>query len=207
MNFKMAKKYYAYYLIDGGKAGISDSWDECSEIVKGVKARYKSFKTQKEAEDWLQLGANYEIKTTNKKALDKEALYFDAGTGRGIGVEVRVTDYTGSSILHKILSEEKISEHGNYVLKKGRTNNYGELVGIYAALKYALANGVRKIYGDSKLIIDFWSKGRCNKDKLETDTVELIKKVSDLRKKFEKDNGKIEYISGDYNPADLGFHK
>ena len=26
-------------------------------------------------------------------------------------------------------------------------------------------------------------------------------------KKFEKDNGKIEYISGDYNPADLGFHK
>ena len=35
MNFKMAKKYYAYYLIDGGKGGM----DECSEIVKGVKVR------------------------------------------------------------------------------------------------------------------------------------------------------------------------
>ncbi|MBP9477170.1 MAG: ribonuclease H family protein [Sebaldella sp.] len=203
----MAKKYYAYYLVDGGKMGISDSWDECSEIVKGVKAKYKSFKSQKEAQEWLDLGANYEIKTTNKKELDKEAIYFDAGTGRGIGVEVRVTDYSGNSLLHKILSEEKISEHGNYVLKTGRTNNFGELVGVYAALRYALANEIKKIYGDSKLIIDFWSKGRYNKDNLESDTVELIKKVTVLRKEFEKSNGKIEYISGDYNPADLGFHK
>ena len=203
----MAKKYYAYYLVDGCKMGISDSWDECSEIVKGVKAKYKSFKSQKEAQEWLDLGANYEIKTTNKKELDKEAIYFDAGTGRGIGVEVRVTDYSGNSLLHKILSEEKISEHGNYVLKTGRTNNFGELVGVYAALRYALANEIKKIYGDSKLIIDFWSKGRYNKDNLESDTVELIKKVTVLRKEFEKSNGKIEYISGDYNPADLGFHK
>ena len=105
------------------------------------------------------------------------------------------------------LSEEKISEHGNYVLKTGRTNNFGELVGVYAALRYALANEIKKIYGDSKLIIDFWSKGRYNKDNLESDTVELIKKVTVLRKEFEKSNGKIEYISGDYNPADLGFHK
>ena len=63
----MAKKYYAYYLVDGGKMGISDSWDECSEIVKGVKAKYKSFKSQKEAQEWLDLGANYEIKTTTSR--------------------------------------------------------------------------------------------------------------------------------------------
>ena len=54
---------------------------------KRSESKISSFKTQKEAQEWLNFGVNYEIKTTNKKALDKEVLYFDVGTGRGIGVE------------------------------------------------------------------------------------------------------------------------
>ena len=203
----MAKKYYAYYLVENDESGILENWKECEQLVKGQKARYKSFPTRDEAEKWLGSGAEYEIKQKKKPELEKNALYFDAGTGRGIGVEVRVTDYKGNSLLLKMLSPEKVSVHGNYVLKEGRTNNYGELVGIYMALKYAAKKGIKVIYGDSKLILDYWSKGIFNRDKLEEDTVKLIEEVTRLRKEYEKNGGKAAHISGDYNPADLGFHK
>ena len=203
----MAKKYYAYYLVESNESGILESWKECEKLVKGQKSRYKSFLSQGEAEKWLNSGAEYEIKSKKAPELEKNALYFDAGTGRGIGVEVRVTDYKGTSLLPKILPAEKVSVHGNYVLKKGRTNNYGELVGIYIALKYAAKKGIKLIYGDSRLILDYWSKGIFNRDKLEEDTVDLIEKVTKMRKEYEENGGKAEHISGDHNPADLGFHK
>lgn len=44
---------------------------------------------------------------------------------------------------------DKLNEHGNYYLSKKRTNNYVALVGLYGALKYAIKNGIKKIYGDS----------------------------------------------------------
>lgn len=203
----MAKKYYAYYLVENSENGILTEWKECELLVKGRKARYKSFTSRDEAQKWLDSGAEYEVKSKNAPKLEKDAVYFDAGTGRGIGVEVRVTDYKGTSLLPQILSGEKVSRHGNYLLKKGRTNNYGELVGIYIALKYAEKKGIKLICGDSRLVLDYWSKGIFNKDKLEEETVKLIEKVTDLRKKFEKNGGRAEHIPGDYNPADLGFHK
>lgn len=105
------------------------------------------------------------------------------------------------------MDKSKINDYGNYYLSEGRTNNFGELTGLYAALKYALRYDINKICGDSSLIIDYWSKGRYNKDSLEEDTINLIKKVTLLRTEFERKKGKIEKISGDVNPADLGFHK
>ena len=56
-------------------------------------------------------------------------------------------------------------------------------------------------------MLDYWSMGRYNAGNLESDTIELIKKVTLMRKKFENQNGIIKKISGDINPADLGFHK
>ena len=52
-----------------------------------------------------------------------------------------------------------------------------------------------------------FSMSRFNANNLEMDTIELIKKVSKLREEFERENGKIKKISGDVNPADLGFHR
>ena len=205
----MSGKFYAYYILEENTQGIINSWEECSGLVKGKSARYKGFKSLSEAEEWLKNGANYEIKKTTKKAveeLDREAVYFDAGTGRGMGVEVRVTNYKGEPLLKDIMPLKKISKHGNYFVKEGRTNNFGELVGIYLALLYSAANDIKKIFGDSKLVIDYWSLGRYNKE-LDQDTKDLILKVKKMRKVFEENNGKVLYISGDENPADLGFHK
>lgn len=201
------KKYYAYFLVDSNESGILETWQECEKLVKGTKSRYKSFTSYNEAEKWIKSGAEYELKEKSTPLLEKNALYFDAGTGRGIGVEVRVTDYKGVSLLPRILSKEKVSEHQNYILKEGRTNNYGELVGMYIALKYALKKEIKIVCGDSKLVLEYWSKGIFNKDKLENETIELIGKVAELRKEFEQNGGRAEHISGDFNPADLGFHK
>ena len=182
-------KIYAYYLLDSKESGIFYTWNECQQKVNGKKARYKSFKSETEAQEWLKSGAEYEKKEKKNESLflelDKEGIYFDAGTGRGEGVEVRLTDYDGNSLLHEILDASKINSYGNYKLSEGRTNNFG----------------------DSNLVIEFWSRVKYNSDGLEKDTIDLIKRVTSLRAEFEKNGGKVKKISGDVNPADLGFHK
>ena len=206
------KKFYAYFIIDTNENGILENWSDCQRKVSGKKARYKSFKTFLEAEKWLNSGANYEKKekadlTELYSELDQNAIYFDAGTGRGNGVEVRLTDFNGNSLLYKIMNEKNINEFGNYYVADTRTNNFGELVGIYTAFVYAKKYGTKVICGDSSLIIEYWSKGRYNSSNLENDTIELIKKVTLMRHEFEKKGGTVKKISGDVNPADLGFHK
>ena len=206
------KKFYAYFIIDTNENGILENWSDCQRKVSGKKARYKSFKTFLEAEKWLNSGANYEKKekadlTELYSELDQNAIYFDAGTGRGNGVEVRLTDFNGNSLLYKIMNEKNINEFGNYDVADTRTNNFGELVGIYTAFVYAKKYGTKVICGDSSLIIEYWSKGRYNSSNLENDTIELIKKVTLMRNEFEKKGGTVKKISGDVNPADLGFHK
>ena len=202
----MGKKYYAYYIVSSNKKGICDDWDICKNIVQGEKSRYKSFKTKEEAENWLNAGAEYIKKEEVKKNLP-EGIYFDAGTGRGIGVEVRVTSKDGNSLLEKLLPKEKINEFGNFLMPKGATNNFGELAGIYFALEIAFKEKIFNIYGDSSLVIEYWSKGFIKKDNVSSKTYELAMKVRERREHFESIGGKITHISGDFNPADLGFHK
>ena len=192
-------KIYAYYLLDSQESGIFYTWNECQQKVKGKKARYMSFKSEKEAQKWLKTGAEYEKKEKKNESLflelDRNGIYFDAGTGRGEGVEVRLTDYDGNSLLYEILEASKINSYGNYKLSEGRTNNFGELTGLFAALKYAKKNNIKVICGDSNLVIEYWSRGRYNSDGLEKDAVELIKKVTLLRTEFEKND--IIFVNND----------
>ena len=206
------QKFYAYFIINTNENGILENWAECQKKVSGKKARYKSFKSLLEAQEWLNSGANYEKKekkdlTKLYSELEREAIYFDAGTGQGNGVEVRLTDFDGNSLLYKIMNEKNINEFGNYYVADTRTNNFGELVGIYTAFVYAKKYGAKIICGDSSLVIEYWTKGRYNSSNLESDTVELIKKTALMRNEFEKRGGTVKKISGDVNPADLGFHK
>ena len=195
-------KFYAY-LVDG-KMGVTDNWPECQKLVMGKNgAKFKSFTTKDEAQRWLTAGAKYEI----KHLADKDGIYFDAGTGAGNGVEISVTDKHGKSLLSKVLPKAKINNRGFYLLGKEVTNNLGELLACRYALEIALKDGEKNIFGDSKLVIDFWSKGYIKKDNLPEETIELAFEIKKLRYRFEQDGGKIELISGASNPADLGFHK
>ncbi len=203
---KKSKKYYAYNLFEIGKAGIVTSWDECKNITAIGKARYKSFKTYEEAKEWLDMGGRYLSETEIRMGLP-DGIYFDAGTGRGIGTEVRVTDKMGNSLLHKLLPQEKVNAHGNYLTKEGSTNNFGELLGLYCALKIAIEENILNIYGDSNLVISYWSKGLIKRESQKKETLDLAEKVVTLRRRYESIGGQIQHISGDINPADLGFHK
>ena len=216
----MAKqKYYAYFFSEDNK-GIVNSWSECEKIVLGTKARYKSFIDKTEGQDWLNSGAIYEKKISLKSSTSpnlEKGIYFDAGTGRGIGVEVRITNEYKENILEKIPIEELENllrgtswiknQFGNIQVEKGKTNNFGELIGFYFALNCAKNLKCNAIFGDSRLVIDYWSLGRFHESNLEKETIKYINKVILLRKEFEQNNGIIKHISGDINPADLGFHK
>lgn len=204
--FKKVNKIYACYYVDENRGEIFYSWEKCQKKVKEKKSRYKSFKTYEEGAEWINKGGRYTNKNEVKKNLP-EGIYFDAGTGRGIGVEVRVTDKYGNSILSEVLSEEKINKFGNYHLSNGETNNLGELIGIYFALQIAMKKKVFNIYGDSFLVINYWSKGFIKRENVNEKTYDISMRVRKKREIFENLGGKIEHISGDFNPADLGFHK
>ena len=206
----MATKYYAFIIDNENYSKIVTSWPECQNATKGKNARYKSFKTELEAKEWLKNGGLYEdkkLKIQEAKNKLEDGIYFDAGTGRGIGVEVRVTNRLGISLLDNILPEKMINEFGNYLAPQGSTNNYGELIGVFLAIDIALRERNFKIFGDSKLIIDYWSKGHYNKSSLNEKTINLIMKTAEKRVQFESLGGTIQHVSGDINPADLGFHK
>ncbi len=196
------KKFYAY--LAKGKSGIIDDWSACDKIVSGVpNAKFKGFETREEAERWLGAGANYNI----KHIAAENGIYFDAGTGRGSGVEISITDEKGNNLLDKVLPKTHINHYGKHWVFKDVTNNFGELLACKYALQIALKEGIKKIFGDSKLIIKFWSKGYIKEKVISAETVNLAKEVKRLRNEFEKKGGEIKYISGLSNPADLGFHK
>lgn len=198
-------KLYAWYNSNVDN-GIDKDWNTCKERKA---LRYKSFKTLEEAKLWLENGAKYEKPNIELN----DGVYFDSGTGRGRGVtEVRVTDKDKNSLLNYLITPKfeeflkskgwKINEFNNIELDADKSNNYGELLGMYLALEIARKLGYTDVYGDSKLVIYYWSKGSYNE--LPKETVKLIKQVTKNRKNF---GGNIRYINGDYNPADLGFHK
>jgi ribonuclease HI len=201
------KKFYAY-LLPSGKSGVTDDWKVCESMVSGIHgARYRGFPSGQEARAWLSAGARYEVKL--QKRLEP-GIYFDAGTGRGNGVEISVTDETGKNLLHKALSKKELNAFGkhNVVLDDGEaTNNYGELLALRYALAIAKKEKKKHIFGDSKLVIDHWSRWHVKRKELPEETVRLADEVAKLREAFEEWGGVIHRISGGDNPADLGFHR
>lgn len=196
----MKKKYYAYQIND--KKGVVDSWPECQSIVSGKQGvKYKGFENKEDANNWLSAGADYAIKHVGRE----KGVYFDAGTGGGKGTEINVTNEDGKSYLKDIFPDESTNEKGHYCLP-GKTNNYGELMACKYALEIAISKKEKKIFGDSKLVLDYWSKGFI-KSSLPSETIELAHEVKKLRKEFELTGGEMIHISGGRNPADLGFHK
>jgi len=204
-------KYYAYLVPaasarDKSVQGVTDDWKKCEKMVIGkTGARFKAFDNREDAEGWLAHGAVYEAKPVVKL---ERGIYFDAGTGRGEGVEVSVTDEKGKNLLHKAVSKYELNQFGKHLIaNEAATNNYGELLALRYAIEIAKKMRVKKIFGDSRLVIDYWSKWRIKRNELPEETVELASEVAKMREAFEAHGGTIERIGGGHNPADLGFHR
>lgn len=207
------KKFYAYFIPAAGPKGsfaqgVTDSWAVCEKHVSGkAGARFKAFDAKADAEAWLGHGAMYEPKAARPRPDLWPGIYFDAGTGRGEGVEISVTDERGRNLLHKAIPRAELNPFGKHLAGEEATNNYGELLALRYALEIARKERVKHIFGDSRLVIDYWSQWRIKRKDLPFATVALADEVSRLREAFEETGGTVARISGDHNPADLGFHR
>lgn len=199
--------YYAIFFVEEVKSLIVFDLKMQKEFTKDRENITRAFDTVVEANKWLRsMEQNYITEMQN--LLKEDTIFFDMGTGRGIGAEVCVSDYLGNSLIEK-LSEYKnlINGYGNYNLGEISNIMYGELFGLYLALLIATKDDFyKKIAGDNLGVINTWSKGEKISSKISQEEKELIDKVVLLRKKFESNGGKMLYIKGDINPADLGFH-
>lgn len=94
---------------------------------------------------------------------------------------------------------------------KVQQNNGAELIALVIGLRLAIVDStIKKVYTDSQLLQQWWSKGHVNsKTWKDMDPIKqkYITECKFLREAFEKNGGCIEHISGDYNLADLGYHK
>jgi ribonuclease HI len=188
---------------------VADSWPACEARTSGRNARFRGFPTESEAWAWLRAGARYDFRPKEDRARDfpEEGIFFDAGTGGGGGTRARVTDRDGVPLAHLACEVDDLTPEGNVRLP-GRTNNFGELYACNLGLRVAMHLGSSRLYGDSKLVINYWSLGHVSmKMADQRELVALARETASLRKNFEKSGGVVERISGDINPADLGFHK
>lgn len=212
----MAKaKVYAAFNPKTGESLTFDSWSECEACVKGKPFRYRGFATLSEAKAWLKSGAEYDDPKIKQEALmkqyaelDRNALFCDSGQVSGKNTEVNISDFNGNSLIKDVrasTSYGKFNENGYLELPEGKSNNYGELLAVYLALVYAANKDVKTIYSDSRIVLDYWSVGAYNVD--DEETVKLIKDVYLMRRGYELGGGRILWVSGDVNPADLGRHK
>ncbi|PIE02672.1 MAG: hypothetical protein CSA81_05820 [Acidobacteria bacterium] len=142
------KKVYLVQMPDGELRTFS-TWPDCEKAVKGTPLKFAGGLTYEQALNKLR--RMKAIKPTNKEQCRKpafsgkkgdyptEGLCSDGGTRGNPGqAEYQVSDIIGNTILHK-----KLGVH---------SNNYAELAGIGAMVKYAIQSRETHIlWTDSKI--------------------------------------------------------
>lgn len=143
-----SKKYYTVWA--GHMPGVYDSWEACQRQIKNYPAaKYKSFKTRKEAEKALSDSYNAHVGKSagsiksinpNHKSIIKNSISVDAACSGNPGIMEYRAVYTDS--------KKEIFHQGPF---KDGTNNIGEFLALVHALALAKKlNNNTIIYTDSK---------------------------------------------------------
>lgn len=136
----MAVKYYA--VKKGKMPGIYYSWNECKTQVDGFSgAEYKSFKSEKEARDYIsdnseQTSMNKSIKNTNTLAVEA---YVDGSYNS------RTNEFSYGMIILRNGEELKYAEKYADKEMASMHNVAGEIKGAEAAMRYAVENSLKEI--------------------------------------------------------------
>lgn len=142
------KKYYTVWA--GHMPGIYDTWEKCQNQIKNYSgAKYKSFKTRKEAEKAILEPYNSHIGNSTKqnkssnpshRTIIKKSVSVDAACSGNPGVMEYRGVYTDS--------KKEIFHQGPF---KDGTNNIGEFLALVHALAlFKKLNNNTIIYTDSK---------------------------------------------------------
>lgn len=159
----MAKKQKYYVVWKGKKPGIYKSWEECKQMISGVKnAQYKSFLTMAEAQKAFE--NPYQAYRGKKKTpslstadlmkigeIDFNSIAVDAASSGNPGI----MEYRGVDTK----TRKQLFHVGPF--PQG-TNNIGEFLAIVHGLAFLdLHQSKRIIYSDSKIAIGWVHKKKC----------------------------------------------
>ena len=186
----MSKKYYAVRA--GRKPGIYRTWPEAQKQVSGFKnAQYRSFKTKKEAEAFIQ-----PMPKKASTATDAETViaYVDGSFDK------KTNRYSfGAALIQNNEVIQTLTRVGNTPKYQGSRQIAGEVFGAIHAIHWAIEQGFKKIIVHYDYLgIEKWALGewRANKD-VSKDYIETYQK---LAPKIDVEFVKVKAHSGiEYN--------
>lgn len=186
----MSKKYYAVRA--GRKPGIYRTWPEAQKQVSGFKnAQYRSFKTKKEAEAFIQpMPKKASTPTDAETVIAYVDGSFDKKTNR----------YSfGAALIQNNEVIQTLTRVGNTPKYQGSRQIAGEVFGAIHAIHWAIEQGFKKIIVHYDYLgIEKWALGewRANKD-VSKDYIETYQK---LAPKIDVEFVKVKAHSGiEYN--------
>lgn len=137
-------KYYAVYKGKSGSPKIFTSWDECKKEVIGFKgAIYKSFTTEKDATNFIELNSEGKVSEKTEELIENEEglfIYVDGSFAVDKGnYSYGLVAVKDGEIIYK--------DKGTGVDKEAVSlrNVSGEVLGAKMAVEYAIKNGFKEI--------------------------------------------------------------
>ena len=187
----MAGKFYA--VRKGKVPGIYNSWDACKRMVDGYPgAIYKSFKSKKEAEDFVAGGASVAQSTAQTESVTETATDYAFVDG-SFNIATGVYGFGG----FLVAGEERyvLQGAGQEADMASMRNVAGEILGSMAAMEKALALGLREItiYYDY-LGIEMWATGGWKRNK--SGTIAYYEYVQSIRDRLAIHFVKVKGHSG-----------
>lgn len=187
----MAGKFYA--VRKGKVPGIYNSWDACKRMVDGYPgAIYKSFKSKKEAEDFVAGGASVAQNTAKIESVTETATDYAFVDG-SFNIATGVYGFGG----FLVAGEERyvLQGAGQEADMASMRNVAGEILGSMAAMQKALELGLREItiYYDY-LGIEMWATGGWKRNK--SGTIAYYEYVQSIRDRLAIHFVKVKGHSG-----------
>lgn len=156
----MATKFYA--VKKGLQTGIFNTWDECRNLVNGYPgAKYKSFKTLEEAQEYLGIPIETKKDTVDIITDSSHAIAYVDGS---YNINNGLFSY-GVVMFHNNKEFHFSNKYDNKELSSMR-NVAGEIFGAICAMQYAVQNNVSDltIYHDyegiSKWCLGLWKTNK-----------------------------------------------
>ena len=187
----MAGKFYA--VRKGKVPGIYSSWDACKRMVDGYPgAIYKSFKSKKEAEDFVAGGASVAQSTAQTESVTETTTDYAFVDG-SFNIATGVYGFGG----FLVAGEDRyvLQGAGQEADMASMRNVAGEILGSMAAMRKALELGLREItiYYDY-LGIEMWATGGWKRNK--SGTIAYYEYVQSIRDRLAIHFVKVKGHSG-----------
>lgn len=220
-----SKKFY-YVVKKGIIPGIYNNWNDCKKQINGFSgALYKKFSSYEEAQLFLNNGQINELPLFDQNRV----IYVDGACNNftkpyALGSAV---DHYGNDLIKNfqpLFTDMTLREYDLPVGKRfvimvnfndvvSQQNNGAELLATVAGMRialYLIKNNypLQYIFSDSNLIVQFWSKRIKDESaaKMDPNKLKYIHELISLRSELELLGCILWKISGDSNPADLGYH-